>query len=115
MEMMIDESTRLIDLNLGQIADYFRSVIREEIGEEKANESGEFDLKSMKAISEHIGVAPSTLNEWKRKGYIDYAITRLGGRTWLGSSKRFDELRDLGLLGNPIMRNKKSIPSKYRE
>ena len=45
MEMMIDESTRLIDLNLGQIADYFRSVIREEIGEEKANESGEFDLK----------------------------------------------------------------------
>ena len=115
MEMTIDENTRLIDLNLGQIADYFRSVIREEIGEEKVSESGEFDLKSMKAISEYIGVAPSTLNEWKRKGYIDYAITRLGGRTWLGSSKRFDELIDLGLLGNPIMRNKKSIPSKYRE
>ena len=114
MEMMIDESTRLIDLNLGQIADYFRSVIREEIGEEKANESSEFDLKSMKAISEHIGVAPSTLNEWKRKGYIDYAITRLGGRTWLGSSKRFDELRDLGLLGNPIMKNRKTIPLKYQ-
>ena len=116
MEMTIDENTRLIDLNLGQISEYFRSVIREEVGGENEQDAdaGEFNLKGIREIAKYVEMAPSTLNEWKSKGYLDYAIRRVGNRTYWGSSKRLNELRDLGLLGNPIMKNRKTIPLKYQ-
>lgn len=88
----MDGQSRLIDVTLGELAEYLRScgfVCRQEAGETKATETDRAprpELVGIKGLAEYLQLSENTAGKYYRAGVFDKAVVKIGAR-----NLRFDK------------------------